>query len=556
LQDLLHRVRLHAGVRRSGIAFAGQASMVEDTHDGADEHIDSRLTTSAVRRSRVACVTKGRDGGPSATTGTTRRRFIGAAAVAGAGAALPSAADAAKVGRPVTADVCIVGAGLAGLSAAKTVVAAGKSCVVVEARGRVGGRTLNRSIGNGEIVEVGGQWVGPTQDTVLALIRELGLQTFKTYNDGDYIFHRNGSNARYTASGPLGAVPPDIGSVEAFAALSQLDAMAAEVPRDAPWTAARAAEWDSQTFETWKLANTATDGARLLLDLGIEAVWAAEPRDVSLLHVLFYIACAGNASNPGTFERLINTAGGAQESRVVGGSQRISIELAKRLGRRIWLNAPVRRIAQDAGGATVETAGRLRVRAKQVIVTVPPSIIPTIIFDPMLSAQKAQLVQRFPMGSVFKCEAVYDKPFWRDEGLAGQVTSDREPVRIMFDNSPPDGSPGVLLGFIEGQAARRWSERTAADRRAAVLGCFAAYFGERARNPSQYVEISWANELYTRGCYTGYTPPGVLLDYGDSIRRPHGRIHWAGTETATFWNGYMDGALTSGQRAAREALSA
>jgi monoamine oxidase len=451
--------------------------------------------------------------------------------------------------------VAVVGAGLSGLSAAREVVRAGRSVVVLEARHRVGGRTLNHDLGGGKVVEVGGQWIGPTQDHIAALAKEMGVGTFKTYNDGNYLYYQKGSLTPYTPSGPLGAVPPDYsGAAETETALLQLDQMASTVPLDRPWTADNAATWDSQTFETWKLANTHTDGAHLLLDLGIEAVWAAEPRDVSLLHVLFYIHSAGNETTPGTFERLINTAGGAQESRFVGGSQLVSIRLAATLGKRVLLGTPARRIVQDASGVTV-VSDHATVKARSVIVTGPPALTAQIRYEPDLPQGRAQLLQRFPQGSAIKCEAIYDRPFWRDKGLAGQVTSDTGPVRITFDNSPPDGSPGIMLGFIEGQAARQYGPKPAAERRAAVLANLVTYFGPEAAHPRDYLEMNWSAEPWTRGCYVGYTPPGVLLDYGEAIRAPVGRMFWAGAETSDYWNGYMDGAVRSGKRAAREALA-
>jgi monoamine oxidase len=478
---------------------------------------------------------------------STRRGFIGGAA---ATAAVRAAPAAAKGRRRRRADVVVIGAGLAGLAAANAVAAEGRSVLLVEARRRVGGRTLNHPLKSGGVVEIGGQWVGPTQDRLLAAAKDVGVATYKTYNDGDNVYFSGGSLKRYASTGPLGPIPPDaLGAPEAFLAIQQLNAMAGGVPREAPWTAANAAEYDSQTFETWKQANVHSPGGRTLLDLGIEAVWAAEPRDVSLLHVLFYIASAGS------FDILINTAGGAQESRFVGGSQLVSKKLAARLGKRVILGAPVRRIEQH-GSVVRAVCDKLTVTAKRCIVATPPAVIPFIAFEPKLPAQRAQLLQRFPMGSVFKCMAVYPEPFWRKEGLTGQATSDSGPVKITFDNTPPSGKPGIMLGFIEGTQARIWTQRSAAERRAAVLKNFVSYFGPQAASPLDYFDKSWAEEQWTRGCYVGYTPPGVLLDYGPEIRRPVGRVHWAGTETATVWNGYMDGALRSGDRAAKEALDA
>ena len=490
-----------------------------------------------------------------ADRGLTRRGLIGGAA----GATVAATADAATPKpKPRSADVIVIGAGLAGLAAAHDVVAAGRSAILLEARKRVGGRTLNQPIGGGEVIEIGGQWIGPTQDALAKVATDLGVKTYKTYNDGNNVYYRNGVLLPYSTSTPgLGAVPPDpTGAADAEQAIVRLDDMANQVPRDQPWTAPNATEWDGQTVETWKQNNLTTDNGKFLLDVGIEAVFAAEPRDLSLLFLLFYIASAGNESTPGTFERLINTAGGAQESRFVGGSQLVSIRMAKRLGKRVVLGAPARRIEQSRSGVRVFSDSGLVAQGKRVIVAMAPSLAGRIDYRPALPALRDQLTQRVPNGSVIKCEAVYDKPFWRDAGLTGQAVSDASPVRITFDNTPPDGSPGVLLGFIEGAAAREYTRKPASERRAAVLNNFATYFGERALKPTAYYEMNWSTDPWTRGCYTGFMPPGVLLDYGAALRRPVGRIHWAGTETATIWAGYMDGAVRSGQRAAKEALAA
>jgi monoamine oxidase len=497
----------------------------------------------------------------------TRRTLIGTAAAAAGAAALPAEADARhrkhdhkpkhKHHRrtPHRADVIVVGAGLSGLSAARTVAAAGHSVLVVEARNRVGGRTLNHDLGGGKVVEIGGQWIGPTQDHLAALAGDLGVGTFKTYNSGNYLFYESGKLSPYTPTGPFGAVPPDIAAdLQLLKVLQNLDAMAKTVPLDAPWTAANAEQWDAMTVETYKQTQNLGTAATNLLDLGIEAVWACEPRDLSLLHALFYIHSAGDEQNVGTFERLINTANGAQDSRFVGGSQLISIRAAKSLGKRVILSQPVRRITQSRSGVTVHT-DKLTLHGKAVIVTGPPYLTGQIEYGPVLPAMRAQLLQRFPQGYSIKIEAVYPKPFWREHGLAGQTTSDTGPIKLTWDNSPPDGSPGVLLGFVEGRAARQFGQLSARERRAQALGSFARYYGSEAANPIGYIEMNWAEEQWTRGCYVGYTPPGVLTDYGPWIRQPFGRIHWAGAETSDYWNGYMDGAVRSGERAAHEALA-
>jgi monoamine oxidase len=179
-----------------------------------------------------------------------------------------------------------------------------------------------------------------------------------------------------------------------------------------------------------------------------------------------------------------------------------------------------------------------------------------IDYYPLLPPWRNQLTQRTPMGSVIKCNAIYDEPFWRAEGLSGQATGDGEGARVVFDNSPPDATPGILLGFLEGDEARRLGRADPADRRQAVLDSFVRYFGPKAARPLDFVELDWQAEPWTGGCYGTLFGPNVWTRYGPALREPVGPIHWAGTETASVWSGYMDGAVSSGQRAATEVLAA
>jgi monoamine oxidase len=445
-----------------------------------------------------------------------------------------------------TVDVAVVGAGLAGLVAARQLRRSGRSVAVLEARDRVGGRLLNADIGDGKVVEVGGQWAGPTQKRVLALARELGIETFPTHTEGDSLIEWDSRLIRYRGAIPKinTAVLLDVAQAQA-----RIDRMAKKVPLDAPWRAPKAEQWDSQTFETWVRRNVVTAGARELFRLMVEAVWATHAADVSLLHLLFYTHSAGG------FDDLIGTEGGAQQDRFVGGSQRLALRLAEELGDVVALEAPVRRIKQTDSDVRLFTDGR-EVSARTAIVAIPPALCGRIAYDPPLPAIRDQLTQRMPQGTVIKCMAVYERPFWRVRGLSGSATSIVGPVKVIFDNSPPDGSPGVLLGFLEGRQARELGEWEADARRQAVIDCFRRIFGAEAASPVDYVERVWAQEEWTRGCYGCYMPPGGWVSYGRALRAPAGRIHWAGAETATVWNGYMDGAVQSGERAAAEALEA
>ncbi|HEY1273623.1 MAG TPA: flavin monoamine oxidase family protein [Thermoleophilaceae bacterium] len=444
------------------------------------------------------------------------------------------------------ADAVVVGAGLAGLTAARELQQRGASVIVVEARDRVGGRTLNHDIGDGKVVEVGGQWIGPTQERIAALAQELGVETFPTYARGDNVLEYGGRVRRYR--GTIPRLNPLV-LVDFGRAQLRLNRLARRVPLDAPWEARKAAKLDSQTVATWMRRNLATPGGRAMLELAIEAVWAAQPEDMSLLHLLFYIHSAGS------LERLFDTEGGAQQDRFVGGSQLVALRLAERLGdERLLLRSPVRRIEHGPDGVVVRSDEAV-VRARQAILAIAPTLAGRIAYDPPLPGYRDQLTQRMPLGTVAKCMAIYDEPFWRAEGLTGEGMSEVGPVRLTFDNSPPDGSPGVLLGFLEGRRARELGRLPADQRRTAVIDCFGRLFGPRARSPQDYVERLWAEEEWTRGCYGCHMPTGAWTAYGPALREPIGPIHWAGAEVATVWSGYMDGAVRSGENAAAEALA-
>jgi monoamine oxidase len=329
--------------------------------------------------------------------------------------------------------------------------------------------------------------------------------------------------------------------------------MAARVPVDAPWEAPDAAAWDSQTLQQFIDQNTSAPRFRTLASVATRPIFGAEPRELSLLFTLFYTAASGNEENVGTFERNFQTAGGAQESRFFGGSQLICKRMAKKLGRSVVVRTPVKRIIQHRGGVTVRSE-RVDVEAKRVIVAIPPVLTGKIDYEPDLPDRRIELIERFPQGNLTKVTVVYDRPFWRDEGFSGQVISDRGPVNVTFDDSPDDGSKGVVFGFVGGDQARSFSNLGKSERRAAALANYVDFFGPQAADPVKYIETIWKQQKFTRGCPVGILGPGTLTTHGPAIRKSVGRIHWAGTETSTYWNGYMDGAVRSGERAAAEVL--
>ncbi len=445
------------------------------------------------------------------------------------------------------ADVIVVGAGFAGLTAARELAKAGRSVLVVEARDRVGGRVLSHTTADGLVLDVGGQWTGPGQDRIIALAQEMCVESFPTYGaDSTHIEYVNGRRITYK-----GAIPDNdpVALAAVVQAIMSLTQMSEEVPLDAPWAAPHAREWDAQTMQGWVDANMTNESAKARMALAIEAVYAVEPHDLSLLHMLFY-AKAGSG-----FMTLVSTEGGAQQDRFDGGAQLVTIRVAEQLGDCVRLSSPVRRITQDDDGVQAEGDG-FSVRGRRCVVTVPLALAGRIEYRPAMPSLRDQLTQRTPMGSVIKVQVVYQTPFWREEGLSGRVVSDTGPVRITFDNTPRKGSPGVLVTFIEGGDGRRYSGATPGERRRAVLDCLTRYFGPAAGKPIEYVERDWSVEEYSRGCYGAVFPAGTWVSCGSAIRDPVGRIHWAGTETAIVNAGYIAGAVRSGERVAAEVLEA
>ena len=447
----------------------------------------------------------------------------------------------------VEADVVIVGAGLSGMIAARTVLAAGLVPVVLEADDRVGGRILTEDVLPGVTVELGAQWIGDSHERMFRLADELGVETFPQYDEGETSYDLGGSGV-LRESVFHARFADELAELERV--LRRLDELAVDVPVEAPWLAPRADEWDVISAGTWYDAQGLSPVARTLLEICTVGILAVPTVEVSFLHLLFTIQTCGVTS-----ELFAESEGGAQTTRFVGGTSEIPRRLAALIGDHILLDAPVQTIEHSKDGVVVHCRGGLVARGRRVIVAISPTLAGRILYDPPLSGVRDQLTQRLPNGSAMKAFFVYDEPFWRTDGFNGQLISDVGPARMSNDTCIPGDDHGVILLFLEGDQARTFGRLPTDERRTALTAELVRHFGSKAAKPEFFVDGEWSDRQWTRGCYNANHGPHVWTTYGPALAAPIGVIHWASTDTATYWSAYMEGAVEAGERAAQAVIA-
>ncbi len=441
-------------------------------------------------------------------------------------------------------DVVIVGAGAAGLTAANELKKAGLSVAVLEARDRVGGR-LHTDVIEGAMLEIGGQWVSPDQDALIDTVAELGLETFSRYRDGDSVYvGPDGVAKRFT--GEMFPVSPETEAVIAEIT-ERLDAMVAEIDPDRPWAHEKAAEWDSISWDAWLRAQTDDDEAVRNLAFATGSAMLTKPtHSFSLLQSLLMAASAGSYSHLVDADFIL-------DKRVVGGLQQVPLLLAERLGDDVFLEQPVRAIDYSDGGVTAIADG-MTVRARFAILALAPNLYPRISFVPALPRLQHQMHQHISMGFVIKVHAVYDRPFWREQGLSGTAFSPYELSHEAYDNTNHGDERGTLVGFISDQRADDVFRLSAEERKERILESLSHYYGPEAKNPIVYYESDWGSEEWTRGAYAASFDLGGLHRYGADLRSSVGPIHFACSDLAGAGYQHVDGAIRMGRLAAEQIL--
>jgi monoamine oxidase len=432
--------------------------------------------------------------------------------------------------------VVVIGAGLAGLTAAADLVANGIEVVVLEARDRVGGRTHGIEVAPGAWVDAGAAYLGVRHTALLGLIEKLGLSTTPTSMSGDSRFALGAEPVRSS-----GRFPP-LSAVALGDMFDLLDELAKSLRVDAPWLSPDAARLDAMSTAQWAEQNLKHPDARLFFPLFLGEMMAADPKDISVLHMAFYLRSGGGIRYLNAFE------GGAQEARVAHGAHRLCDELAARLGSRVFLGHPVHAIHQHGDIVNVYSGGET-FQASAAVVALPPLLANEIDYLPVLNTPRAGRDTK--PGCVVKVHLIFPSPVWRDHGLSGWSVSATGPMLSTVDDSPADHGVGVLTGFITGYEAHRFSALPESEQRYEVMAQLRRLFPQLPE-PNAYHATDWLNADFSRGCYAALFGPGDWMRQGPHLTRAHGRIHWAGTETSTEFFGLMEGAIRSGHRVAAE----
>lgn len=436
--------------------------------------------------------------------------------------------------------VVVVGAGLAGLTAATGLAAHGLDVLVIEARDRVGGRTHGIEVAPGSWVDAGAAYLGDRHTQLARLIADLGLKTTPTTVTGGSRFALGAGDDNTTP----GRFPP-VNAVALGTMFDLLDELTRAVRLDAPWLTPDAATLDAMTVAEWAERNLSHPDARLFFPLFLGEMMAADPADVSVLHMAFYLRSGGGTRYLNAFE------GGAQQDRIAGGAHQLCQRLAADLGDRVRLADPVRAIHSDDAGVTVHSAlGEFR--ADSVVVALPPLLADAIDYRPSLAVRRAG--ERTARGCAVKVHLVYPRPLWRTHGLSGWSVSAEGPLLSTVDDSTADDDVGVLTGFVTGSEAHRFAALRPDEQREAAIAQAGRLFPQLPP-PMGFHVTDWVNEEYSRGCYAALFGPGDWVRHGPHLTTPHQRVHWAGTETSTEYFGLMEGAIRSGHRVVSEIIT-
>ncbi|KAJ9131613.1 Amine oxidase [Pleurostoma richardsiae] len=449
-------------------------------------------------------------------------------------------------------DVIIIGAGLAGLAAADKVIQSGLSCIVLEARDRVGGKTWSKELASGDgVVELGAAWINDSnQSRMIELARKFGAELIEQNTTGNCVFQGfDGSCSSF----PYGELPRfDAATVENVAKIRDMveedcQAVDVSIPRDTAL--------DSLTFEAYLRSRGASHTAISTATLWTRAMLGQEPADISALFFLNYCKSGG-----GLLQMRSDRKHGGQYLRIRQGTQLVAKGFASTLpGGVLRLSSPVTSVKQVRQRALeVHAAGHVY-RARKVICSVPTPVLKSIDFAPPLPLSKRLVTDSTSYGYYTKVMMVFKSAFWVSKGFCGLIQSFAGPAAIIRDTSSPADNKHVLTCFLVGEPGQQWSALSPEERLSKLLEQIGTLFDHIENVNAEFVEMvsyEWTTDEYAGwGCPCASLGPGVLDTVGTALRESVGDMHFVGTETAEEWKGYMEGAVRSGERGAAEVVS-
>ncbi|OQR72557.1 amine oxidase-like [Tropilaelaps mercedesae] len=461
--------------------------------------------------------------------------------------------EALVLNTPNNLPVIVIGAGLSGLSAARQLMKVNRDVIVLEARDRVGGSVLSHELKGFAVAEHGGSYVGPKQTHLLRTLEELELNKYlyKIYNSDKDVYFVKGqryvSDEKFRPKFENASIEDDIAAF-----ISLVERYADEIPYEEPWNAPKADEWDLQTFRQFIEAHCKT---RECIDFGqwyTQTNLACEPHEVSLLYTLWIMRQAGSVEHTATI------SGGAQEMKLLGGIQKLPIAMAESMKWRVTLKCPVVSITHGSAAVLALCEDGRTFMGSHVILAISPFLISKIHFRPSVGSGRNQLQQRMPVGAVWKLLLNYKDPFWRPLGYSGSVeviSDDQSYISSVLDDTMPNGTFPALTAFVLGDKARKFLTLSLKERKYSFVKTVAKAFNSTlAYDFSNYEEYNWMADEYSGGGFSSLMPPGVLTAFKSILLNPDGQIHYAGSDTATEWTGFMSGAIMAGERAAKEII--
>ncbi|KAK0113561.1 hypothetical protein ONS96_014419 [Cadophora gregata f. sp. sojae] len=453
-------------------------------------------------------------------------------------------------------EVIVVGAGLSGLQAAYDIQQAGLSCVVLEARDRVGGKTWSVPLANGKgCVDIGAAWINDTnQSHVYALTKRFEIELLEQNVDGDCIFQdKDGATHAF----PYGTSPKF--SEAQVTDLERIRDIIHDLSVAYGSKASSTENYDQMSLEQFVISKGATQKTVDMVRVWSRVMTGIEATEMS---AQFFIEYTGKGG--GLKQLRSDQKHGGQYLRFRKGTQQMAIGIAALLKpRTVHLSTPVSSITDSGNRVTVTTTTGQTFKSKKLILSIPTPLYKDIDISPPFTGTKAIITSSTIHGYYSKMILCYDTPWWTNPSSTspkscGLAISYQTPAAVIRDTSIPADGHYCLTCFVGGAPGLAWSKLPQHERRAQVLAQVSNIYNnkEEVYKPVEIFEQEWSKEQYSKGAPCPVTGPGVLTSVGGSsaLREVVGNLHFVGTETSGVWSGYMEGAVRSGVRGAEEVV--